>query len=123
MQDFGGVERVDLNRIVLPKEFDPVHFWGFGSKILALYASSFRTVLMLDADNLPLIDPARLLEDPSLAMHGNLFWPDFFQREGLGIVSAEAYRLFHLDPPWSADPGFYHTESGQFVIDRSAAIS
>lgn len=74
---------------------------------------------MLDADNLPLIDPTRLLEHSSLALHGNLFWPDLFQREGLGIVSPEAYSLFQLSPPWTTDPDFHHTESGQFVIDRS----
>lgn len=108
-----------MDKTALPNEIDPADFRGFGSKILALYASSFKTVLMLDADNLPLIDPTRLLDHSSLASHGNLFWPDFFQREGLGIVSPEAYSVFQLSPPWSTDPDYHHTESGQFVVDRS----
>ena len=74
---------------------------------------------MLDADNLPLINPSRLYEQPGLGAHGNMFWPDLFQREGLSIVPDKVYLMFNLTPPWKADPGLYHTESGQYVMDRS----
>lgn len=118
LQEFGDISRLDLHTIRMPSLFDTSKFQGFGTKIAALFASSFRVVLMLDADNLPLINPSRLLEPATLGTHRNIFWPDFFQRHGLGIVPEEVYHLFNLIPPWKADPDWYHTESGQFVIDR-----
>lgn len=46
-------------------------------KVVALYATSFDEVLMLDCDSTPLSDPTQLFEDPSYLAAGNIFWPDF----------------------------------------------
>lgn len=47
-------------------------------KVAALLHCSFQEVLLLDSDNLPLVDPAYLFDDPLYQQHGNLFWPDFW---------------------------------------------
>jgi hypothetical protein len=30
--------------------------------------------MLIDADNMPLIDPAQLFDTPQYQQHGNLFW-------------------------------------------------
>eukprot|EP00879_Flechtneria_rotunda_P023345 GHRR01024695.1.p1 GENE.GHRR01024695.1~~GHRR01024695.1.p1 ORF type:complete len:345 (+),score=119.25 GHRR01024695.1:394-1428(+) len=53
-------------------------FFGFVRKVMSLTVSSFVAALLLDADNIPLADPADLWDMPSSKAHGNLFWPDFW---------------------------------------------
>lgn len=50
----------------------------FVGKVAALLHCSFTEVLLLDVDNLPLINPEALFEDPMFAAAGNLFWPDYW---------------------------------------------
>lgn len=51
---------------------------GFSFKVWALvYVTSFRHVVLLDADNTPLVPPQILFNLPEVAAHGNLHWPDF----------------------------------------------
>ncbi len=49
---------------------------GWQLKPYALIMSPFREVLMLDADNVPAIDPTFLFERPEFAETGAVFWPD-----------------------------------------------
>ena len=46
----------------------------------SLLHSKFQSALLLDADNIPLINPEVLFEDPEMVEHGSLFWPDFWAR-------------------------------------------
>jgi hypothetical protein len=62
-------------------------------KVAALLHCSFREVLLLDSDNLPLLDPAYLFQDPLYQQHGNLFWPDFWSN----WVKAETYPWLGLN--------------------------
>ncbi len=39
---------------------------------------------MLDADNLPLIDPQQLMLEVPWEHAGNLFWPDYFKQASGG---------------------------------------
>lgn len=87
---------------------------GYQIKPVALLVAPFDEVLILDADNTPLVDPTPLFETPSYLEHGNLFWSDFFQRGapftlrlGLGL------------PPEPAE-GMYDIESGQVLFNRRA---
>lgn len=90
--------------------------YGYVAKVAALYVAPFREVLLLDADSLPLLDPATLFDLAPYKEHGGIFWPDFWEErpeiwDVLGMVGAD---------PWSAagpDP-FRQNESGQIVIDR-----
>lgn len=50
----------------------------YALKMLALAFSSFREVLLLDADNLPMRDPGPLFDLPEYKRHGVLMWPDFW---------------------------------------------
>lgn len=49
---------------------------GWQLKPYALIMSDFQEVLMLDADNVPTVDPAFLFELPEFAGTGAVFWPD-----------------------------------------------
>ncbi len=118
LQESGNVTRLDLTEARLPSHVTAAKFDAFGTKIAALFATSFQIVLMLDADNLPLASPSRLLSVSALKPDGNIFWPDLFQRKGLDIVPDEIYTRLELVPPWNVDTNFHHTESGQFVMDR-----
>ena len=59
---------------------------GYVLKVFALYVSSFAKVLMMDADNLPLIDPQQLMIEVPWQHAGNLFWPDYFKQASGGPV-------------------------------------
>ncbi|KAL6069151.1 hypothetical protein QOT17_007690 [Balamuthia mandrillaris] len=78
-------------------------------KVFSLISSSFREVLVLDADCVPMEDPVNLFESPSFVQHGNMFWTDtpppfsksaFF--EGTGFK-----RTWKLE-----------TDSGQIFLDK-----
>ena len=123
-QGYEGVTCIDLSTKAIPGHYNATIFRGFGLKILALYACSFKHVLLLDSDNLPLVNPDILINKPVLSDSGNLFFPDYWQREGHEPVKAMAYYAFDLTPPWETDPqGYMTTESGQILLDRSVLYS
>lgn len=89
---------------------DGVELGGFELKSLALLKCSFREVVLLDADNVPLIDPAGLLEDAAFLETGAVFWPDL-------VSIAASSRIWDLcGVSYRAMPSF---ESGQLAIDRT----
>lgn len=47
-------------------------------KVRSLLHTQFQQVLLLDADNIPLQDPAMLFDNHDYQHYGNLFWPDFW---------------------------------------------
>lgn len=101
------VEIVDAE--ALAGAHHPGALGGFELKSFALLNCPFREVILLDADNLPLIDPEELLDLAAFRETGAMFWPD--------IVSLlPASRIWELcGVPYRAMPSF---ESGQAVIDR-----
>ena len=83
---------------------------GWQLKAYALIRSPFREVLLLDADNLPVIDPALLFDQPEFTKTGAVFWPDF-----LDVAAANPiWDLFDL--PAEQRVSF---ESGQALIDKA----
>ena len=64
--------------------------FGYAAKPLALVASRFAEVLLLDADNYVLRDPSHLFDAPSYAETGALFWSDMY-------ATAETFVRLH-DP-------------------------
>ncbi|POM68153.1 Hypothetical protein PHPALM_15720, partial [Phytophthora palmivora] len=88
----------------------------FGAKVFALYNSDFERILFLDADNVPVRDPAYLFETPEFEKTGAVFWPDYWHPH---------YTIFHLhgdsllwellDLPYI---DMFEQESGQLLIDR-----
>ena len=69
---------------------------GWQLKAYALVMSGFREVLLLDADNVPVRDPAFLLDHAEYLRTGAVFWPD-------------AIDIAATNPIWDEAglPGFY----------------
>jgi hypothetical protein len=82
---------------------------GWECKPYAVAHSRFREVILLDADNVPLIDPEHLLSWPEYRATGAVFWPD------LGNLPAgnEIWEICRL--PYRDEP---EVESGQMVLDK-----
>ncbi len=78
-------------------------------KPYAMLHSPFREVLFLDADNVPVRDPAYLFEAPEFRRTGAVFWPDGTRTE-------------RNDPRWDVFGVAYRDEpdqeSGQVLIDK-----
>jgi len=96
---------------------------GYAAKVYALcYVTSFDQVLLLDADNLPLIDPSDLFQAPEFLQHGSMFWPDYWTSldiDNTGRAGGAAiYRALRIRPPWVTMPNSRLTESGQVLLDR-----
>ncbi len=71
--------------IYLPKILDDsvradFLFKGYQYKSLALMVSSFENVLLLDADNVPVISPEPLFHSAPFNETGLVIWPDFWKR-------------------------------------------
>jgi Mannosyltransferase putative len=82
---------------------------GWELKCFSLMHSAFAEVMLIDADNCPVRDPAFLFDTPEYARTGAIFWPDytrFFQGQAVWTASGIEYR---------DEPEF---ESGQIVVDK-----
>merc|ERR1712118_568004 len=85
-------------------------------KPLAVVASHFQEVLLLDADNLPVNDPSLLFETVAYKKSGALFWPDFRRYPDSGHHSWRALS----GGRWKSRPTSCQCEqeSGQVVVDK-----
>jgi Mannosyltransferase putative len=82
---------------------------GWEAKPYAILHSPFKEVVFLDADNVPLIDPATLLSCAEYRATGAIFWPDLrslAREHPIWEICRVAYR---------DEPEF---ETGQIVIDK-----
>lgn len=100
-----NVECLDLQKIY------PNLTMGFQFKPFALIASKFQEVILLDADNFPLVDPAFLFQSLQYLEYGAIFWPDhhFIQKEN------PIFEVLFLIPPFLP---IMAQESGQLVVDK-----
>ena len=82
---------------------------GWELKPYAIVHAPYREVMLIDADNVPAIDPTPLFDWPEFADTGALFWPD-------------VVRLKRDNPIWDLTAVAYKDgasfESGQIVIDK-----
>jgi len=83
---------------------------GWQLKPYALIMSGFREVLMLDADNVPVVDPSFLFDSPEFAATGAIFWPDVLD------VAKDNPIWRELDLPAAQRTSF---ETGQILVDKS----
>ncbi len=92
------------------RESHPVRMlYGWELKPYAIIHSHFSELILLDADNMPLVDPIFLFDTRPYKQTGAIFWPD---RHPL-ILSASIWRLSGVS--YRNEPSF---ESGQIVIDK-----
>jgi hypothetical protein len=102
-----GVSCIDAQEV---REIYPVRtLGGWELKAFALLNSPFQEVLLLDADNVPVVDPVFLFETREFAEAGAIFWPDFGRLEPSRCV----WSLTGV--PYRDEPEF---ESGQIVLDK-----
>jgi len=103
-----GAEVVDAHEVA--KRHPVQRLGGWELKAYALLHSRFAEVLLLDADNLPLRDPAALFELAEYRDTGALFWPD-------------VVRLTRSNEVWEVGDIAYRDmasfESGQMVLDKT----
>jgi hypothetical protein len=82
---------------------------GWQLKAYALLHSSFEEVLMLDADQVPVVDPAAVFDWPQYREAGAVFWPDIVDLRAdnpvWDLVDLPARRI-------------HSWESGQVCIDK-----
>jgi ADP-heptose:LPS heptosyltransferase len=78
-------------------------------KPYAILRSRFKEVLLLDADNVPVVDPTFLFESREYHARGAVFWPDY----GRFAPAHPAWELTGV--PQRDEPEF---ESGQIVVDK-----
>jgi len=82
---------------------------GWELKPFAILHCPFKEVLLLDADNVPVVNPEFLFETPEFRQTGAIFWPDFGRLEPhrpIWRICGVAYRY---------EPEF---ETGQLLMDK-----
>jgi hypothetical protein len=84
---------------------------GWELKPYSIIHCSFREVLFLDADNVPVVDPTFLFDTPEYLQHRAIFWPDY------GRLDPERSIWQLTGVNYRDEPEF---ETGQIVIDKGA---
>lgn len=82
---------------------------GWELKCFSIMHSSFEQVLLLDADNCPVRDPAFLFDELPYLQTGAIFWPDYTRLGKERAVWAAAGIEYRDEPEF---------ESGQIVVDK-----
>jgi hypothetical protein len=102
-----NVELVDATAFLEDYPADIGNGWQL--KSYALLHSRFAEVLMLDADQVPVRDPALVFEMPEYLQTGAVFWPDIIDLSPANPIWALTGLAAENCPAW---------ESGQIVIDK-----
>ncbi len=103
------VECIDAEQVRRAHPARLPHVWAL--KPFALLHSPFREALLLDADNVPVINPEFLFDSPQFRKAGAVFWPDYERLPR----HATAWKLF--DVPYRDEAAF---ESGQVLVNKEA---
>ncbi len=106
-----GVKCVDALKVRERRPARRLHGWEL--KPYAALHSDFEEVLLLDADNVPVVDPSFLFDTPEYLRDGAVFWPD---RGRMGPDHA-AWKLTGVDH--RDEPEF---ESGQLLIHKNRCL-
>ena len=72
-----NVEVIDGTKI----DYKPRLLYGWELKALALCYNSFKEVIFLDADNVPIRNPEYLFDTKEFKKTGAIFWPDYGRLE------------------------------------------
>ena len=102
-----GIKLVDALEVA--RRFPSRRLEGWAIKCYALLNCPFREIVLLDADNMPLVDPATLFDSPEYINTGALFWPD----RGRLSADREIWKICGLE--YRDAPEF---EAGQIVVDK-----
>ena len=94
------------------KKFPARRLGGWELKPYAIVHSPFREVLLIDADNVPVMNPEFFFETPQFHRTGAIFWPDF--PRAISEKGRAVWRSCGLRVP--REPEF---ETGQIVVDKA----
>ena len=83
---------------------------GWVLKPYAILHSDFQEVMLIDADNVVVRDPAYLFDAPEYRAAGSAFWPDFSRL----APDRAIWRICRV--PYRDEPEF---ETGQLLVDKS----
>lgn len=112
---FSNLTCRDLTQVTLHNGNQVLNVKGYEGKPLAILASRFQEVLLIDADNIPLKNPACLFEMEAYRENGNYFWSDFWR----GTYDTALYTTLGLDnTPYE---NINDTESGQALINKAVS--
>jgi alpha 1,2-mannosyltransferase len=108
-----GVECVDSYEV---RKTHPMRvLGGWQNKLFSIVHSPFEEVFSFDADNVALIDPTTLFDDPDYRTHGQIFWPDFlFEQPCEWSIKPFAWDFLGISPMTGAE-----LESGQLLMNKS----
>lgn len=104
----------------------------FGWKVLAILQSSFKKILWLDTDCIPLVNPGKLLENEDFSRHGAVFWPDLTGNQcnpqdvsiwPSGSSEGALWNTFNIKFDFKNWKHVQEMESGQMLIDSEAFYS
>jgi ADP-heptose:LPS heptosyltransferase len=102
-----GVECIDAYHV---RKRRPVRMLGgWQLKPYAILHCPFEEVLLLDADNVPVVNPEYLFETPQYQATGAIFWPDY----GRVPKAQPVWRSCRVPRP--SEPEF---ESGQILVNK-----
>jgi hypothetical protein len=101
-----------INASALRKKFPARILRGWELKPYAMLYSTFRELLFLDADNVPVIDPEFLFDHPEYQKNGAIFWPDHNPANTTPKTSM-IWRSCGMRPPSEKE-----FESGQILVDK-----
>jgi len=109
-------EELDLLRVTC---YDLDEFFtgdGYATKPLAILASRFQEVFLLDPDSLPIRDIAHLFAEKEYLTHGAVFWPDYWDGENMDYSIGKNHTMWKIinKPPTDLRT----QESGQVLIDK-----
>ena len=82
---------------------------GWELKPFAILGCPYEEVLLIDADNVPVMDPTRLFDARPYREAGAAFWPDF------GRLDADREIWAICEVPFRDEPEF---ETGQILVNR-----
>lgn len=85
-------------------------FVNYQLKTAAVVNSRFEELLLLDADNVPVLDPDSLFESSTYKEFGTLFWPDIARTRPNNPMWAITNTPCKMDE--------YEQESGQLLVDK-----
>ena len=103
-----GCRIVDANEV--SKKHPAAIYDGWQLKSYALLHSAFDDTLLLDADQVPLIDPETVFEWPEYRRAGAVFWPDIIELSARNPV----WELVGLEPE-----DIRSWETGQIAVNKS----
>ncbi|MBI1287087.1 MAG: hypothetical protein GC178_05855 [Flavobacteriales bacterium] len=102
-----------IDATIMRKEHPCRILKGWELKAYALLHSSFKEVMLLDADNVPTINPEELFDWPEYKKTGCIFWPD------VNKLSKGRQIWDLIGVPYRDEPEF---ESGQILVHKGKCL-